>query len=118
MRTNHFTLLLLTELSIPASESLEVLKAVKSSFDVGQEEQSSSATAGGDKIPSRRGQTALELLRAEQEQPAIVTFSAKVDAMLGGGIPVGKITEFCGAPGIGKTQFRYTNNGHGSGHVA
>ena len=27
--------------------------------------------------------------------------------MLGGGVPVGKITEFCGAPGIGKTQIGY-----------
>ena len=27
--------------------------------------------------------------------------------MLGGGVPVGKITEFCGAPGVGKTQIGY-----------
>lgn len=26
------------------------------------------------------------------------------DDMLGGGVPLGKSTEFCGAPGIGKTQ--------------
>ena len=30
----------------------------------------------------------------------------QVDSMLGGGVPVGKITELCGAPGVGKTQFR------------
>jgi RAD51-like protein 2 len=36
-----------------------------------------------------------------------VTFSAGVDGMLGGGVPLGKITEICGAPGVGKTQFRY-----------
>lgn len=52
------------------------------------------------------GQSAFELLKAEQEQPFIVTFSSKVDDMLGGGIALGKITEFCGAPGIGKTQMR------------
>ena len=53
------------------------------------------------------GHSALELLRAEQLQAYIVTFSASVDGMLGGGVPLGKITEICGAPGVGKTQFRY-----------
>ena len=51
-----------------------------------------------------KGKTALELLQTEQLQNHIVTFSARIDAMLGGGVPVGKITEFCGTPGIGKTQ--------------
>ena len=36
-----------------------------------------------------------------------MTFCAGVDGMLGGGVPLGKVTEFCGAPGLGKTQFRY-----------
>jgi RAD51-like protein 2 len=53
------------------------------------------------------GLSALDILKAEQDQPFIVTFSSKVDEMLNGGVPVGKITEFCGAPGIGKTQFRW-----------
>ena len=53
------------------------------------------------------GRSALELLKAEQLQSYIVTFSAGVDGMLGGGVPLGKITEICGAPGVGKTQFRY-----------
>ena len=43
----------------------------------------------------------------EQLQGYIVTFSAKIDGILGGGVPLGKITELCGAPGVGKTQFRY-----------
>lgn len=51
-----------------------------------------------------KGKTALELLQTEQIQNHIVTFSARIDTMLGGGVPVGKITEFCGTPGIGKTQ--------------
>lgn len=54
------------------------------------------------------GKSALELLKAEQLQGYIVTFCAKVDAMLGGGIPLAKITEVCGPPGVGKTQIRYT----------
>lgn len=56
-----------------------------------------------------QGQSALELLKVEQTLSFIVTFSAKVDEMLGGGIPLGKITELCGAPGIGKTQFRFVD---------
>jgi RAD51-like protein 2 len=28
--------------------------------------------------------------------------------MLGGGVPIGKLTEFCGVPGIGKTQMGYS----------
>ena len=53
------------------------------------------------------GCTALELLNIEQDLDHIVTFSASIDGMLGGGVPVGKITEFCGSPGIGKTQLRW-----------
>uniref|UniRef100_A0A672YPA4 DNA repair protein RAD51 homolog 3 n=1 Tax=Sphaeramia orbicularis TaxID=375764 RepID=A0A672YPA4_9TELE len=48
--------------------------------------------------------TALELLQKEAELKSIVTFSSQLDAALGGGVPVGKTTEVCGVPGIGKTQ--------------
>lgn len=33
-----------------------------------------------------------------------MTFSAQLDEALGGGVPLGKTTEICGAPGVGKTQ--------------
>jgi len=49
----------------------------------------------------------LDRLRHERSQGSIVTFCAGLDDMLGGGVPLGKITEFCGAPGIGKTQMGY-----------
>ena len=48
------------------------------------------------------GSTALELL--QQEERSIVTFCSSLDAALGGGVPVGKTTELCGTPGMGKTQ--------------
>jgi RAD51-like protein 2 len=35
---------------------------------------------------------------------SIVTFCKGVDSIMGGGVPLGQITEFCGVPGIGKTQ--------------
>jgi RAD51-like protein 2 len=34
-----------------------------------------------------------------------VTFCRDLDKMLGGGIPVSAVTEICGEPGVGKTQF-------------
>lgn len=34
----------------------------------------------------------------------IITFCKALDVMLGGGIPMGHVTEICGVPGIGKTQ--------------
>jgi len=52
------------------------------------------------------GRSALEVLRSEERATPIITFSARVDEMLGGGVAPGKITEICGAPGTGKTQFR------------
>ncbi len=60
--------------------------------------------SGGHGIAMPTGQTALELLKAEQLLVSIITFCAKVDSMLGGGVSLGKVTEFCGAPGVGKTQ--------------
>jgi len=48
------------------------------------------------------GITALELL--QQEERRIVTFSSQLDALLGGGVPLGRTSELCGAPGVGKTQ--------------
>jgi RAD51-like protein 2 len=44
------------------------------------------------------------MLQQEQNASCVVTFCERLDDMLGGGVPSGKITEFCGAPGIGKTQ--------------
>eukprot|EP00934_Nitzschia_sp_Nitz4_P005415 Nitzschia sp. Nitz4//scaffold372_size14277//10216//11418//NITZ4_008944-RA/size14277-processed-gene-0.7-mRNA-1//1//CDS//3329549594//5405//frame0 len=35
---------------------------------------------------------------------SIVTFSSAVDELLGGGIPMGSLTEIAGLPGVGKTQ--------------
>ncbi|KAK2153301.1 hypothetical protein LSH36_301g02079 [Paralvinella palmiformis] len=48
--------------------------------------------------------TVLDLLQDERSQQYIVTFSEQLDTILGGGVPLTKITEICGAPGVGKTQ--------------
>ena len=70
--------------------------------DVGQ--RSLDGSAG-----SSTNRTVLEMLQDEQLQRYIITFSEQLDSILGGGVPLSKITEICGAPGIGKTQFRYGN---------
>ncbi len=50
--------------------------------------------------------TAFDLLQLDKEKTVrnITTLSSNFDAILGGGIPVGKIVEICGAAGVGKTQ--------------
>ncbi|XP_040902499.1 DNA repair protein RAD51 homolog 3 [Toxotes jaculatrix] len=75
------------EAGLSQQEALEVLQAVR--------------TDGGGASASL---TALDLLQKEEETRSIVTFSSQLDAALGGGLPVGKTTEICGAPGVGKTQ--------------
>ncbi|XP_073326450.1 DNA repair protein RAD51 homolog 3 [Pagrus major] len=83
------------EASLSQQEALEVLQAVRR---VGGGDEG----GGGGASASL---TALELLQKEEEElRSIVTFSSQLDAALGGGLPVGKTTEICGAPGVGKTQ--------------
>ena len=52
-------------------------------------------------------QSLRQLLETSHNQTSrvITTSSPAVDAMLRGGIPIGKMTEFIGPPGLGKTQF-------------
>ncbi|KAJ8266543.1 hypothetical protein GJAV_G00131640 [Gymnothorax javanicus] len=78
------------EAGISQEEAEEVLQAVRAE------------PGRGSAVASRL--TALELLEREQSLGTIVTFCSELDSMLGGGVPVGKMTEVCGAPGVGKTQ--------------
>jgi RAD51-like protein 2 len=50
------------------------------------------------------GRSALDLLRSKRSRRPIFTMNEALDAMLGGGVARGEVTEFCGVPGIGKTQ--------------
>ncbi|XP_043106119.1 DNA repair protein RAD51 homolog 3 [Puntigrus tetrazona] len=80
------------EAGISQEEALDVLKMLR---EDGQPHQQRAAT---------ESLTALDLLHQEQAVGSIVTFCSALDDALGGGVPVGKTTEICGAPGVGKTQ--------------
>jgi len=49
-------------------------------------------------------QSARQIFNLERKTCRIITFSAEMDQILGGGIALGQVTEFCGVPGVGKTQ--------------
>jgi RAD51-like protein 2 len=79
----------LSEAQISHEEALLVLKV---------------ALPESNKASSANAQTAKQLLEIECTSKRIITFCPELDTILGGGIPTGQITEFCGVPGIGKTQ--------------
>ena len=101
------------ELGVSNSEALvEIVKVVKRSCELLSAQPAPSSPLShphqshpsGGSCPQLPGVSALELLQQEGVEGSIVTFSAGIDEMLGGGVALGKVTEFCGAPGLGKTQ--------------
>ncbi|KAG2436443.1 hypothetical protein HXX76_006746 [Chlamydomonas incerta] len=48
--------------------------------------------------------SAADLLASAAATPPIVTMCRELDELLGGGVSSGQVTEFCGMPGVGKTQ--------------
>ncbi|KAF2880606.1 hypothetical protein ILUMI_25570 [Ignelater luminosus] len=57
-----------------------------------------------DLVHTPKTRSALDIYQEECVSGTILTSSKELDEALGGGIPVGLITEFCGEPGCGKTQ--------------
>ncbi|KAM4795900.1 DNA repair protein RAD51 homolog 3 [Rhinophrynus dorsalis] len=80
------------EAGISKEEALDVLHIIRGKA------QSGTASQEIQKL------TAFELLAQEQAQGYIITFCSALDEILGGGVPLAKTTEICGAPGVGKTQ--------------
>lgn len=48
--------------------------------------------------------SARDLYDRERRLRPIITFCSGLDSVLGGGVAQAQVTEFCGAPGLGKTQ--------------
>eukprot|EP01045_Picozoa_sp_COSAG04_P022858 COSAG04_NODE_2642_length_3814_cov_3.078062_5_plen_173_part_01 len=74
------------DLKVPNEEALRVLKA---------------ANAPATKLLAGAS-TALEI--AQQVRKRVSTGSRAIDGVLGGGVALGEVIEFCGPPGMGKTQ--------------
>jgi len=83
-------LILLSEASITHAEAALVLKVVFS-------DQHGNASVSG-------ARSAQQLLNAELAERSLTTFCPQLDEALGLGVPAKQITEFCGVPGVGKTQ--------------
>ena len=49
--------------------------------------------------------TAKELVSRSSSIRPIITFSREIDQVLGGGVPLGQITEICGIPGVNLSIF-------------
>ncbi|XP_071790472.1 DNA repair protein RAD51 homolog 3-like [Asterias amurensis] len=100
------------EIGISKEEALDVLTMVRSATSVSSTPNSRTPSSSTSLVgnqhhhpeSNKRTVTALEMLQYEKASPAIVTFCEDLDEMLGGGVPLSKITEICGAPGVGKTQ--------------
>uniref|UniRef100_A0A0B6YUW2 DNA repair protein RAD51 homolog 3 n=1 Tax=Arion vulgaris TaxID=1028688 RepID=A0A0B6YUW2_9EUPU len=82
-----------TEANITPAEALDVLKTLFEDINAHVRKQVTPVS-----------KSAFDLLQEEQDLRPIVTLSESLDDLMGGGVPLCKITEFCGAPGVGKTQ--------------
>lgn len=81
------------ELKLSPEEVVRLLNEIKEAAGVGRSE----------KDPT--GVSALDMFVAQQNSKRqIITFCESLDRVLGGGVALGEITEFCGSPGCGKTQ--------------
>ncbi|XP_061031160.1 DNA repair protein RAD51 homolog 3 isoform X5 [Eubalaena glacialis] len=85
------------EVGISKEEALETLQIIRRECLTNKASYAGTAESG-------KKCTALELLEQEHTQSFIITFCSALDNILGGGIPLTKTTEICGAPGVGKTQ--------------
>lgn len=52
------------------------------------------------------GRTAFDMIN-KHDKKSLSTLCEEIDQLLGDGIPIAQLTEFCGVPGIGKTQMGY-----------
>jgi RAD51-like protein 2 len=87
-----------TELGITPSAALEIVKSARQSLYGASD---NAVEKGSASVPM----TAKDLLlKFSSKSRPIITFCKSLDTVLGGGVPIGQITEFCGVPGIGKTQ--------------
>ena len=90
------------ELNITAEEALSILKSlqVTPSADGTMNTTATSLSSSS----SSSIFSAFQISNLHAGERFIITFCRAIDIMLGGGVPIGQITELVGLPGIGKTQ--------------
>lgn len=86
------------DIHVSQEEALRILKTLRGIDALPQNASASPSLLSGAK-------TAWDLLCYEKERKRISTSCAELDSLLGGGICLKEVTEICGAPGVGKTQF-------------
>lgn len=84
-----------SELSVTPSVALHILKTLQSGVN---------ASFDTNLTINQKPKSALELLEQSRNKRPIYTLCQQLDTLLGGGVHIGQLTEFCGVPGIGKTQ--------------
>jgi len=116
------------ELGVPIGEAASLFREIQGCVMASATTSVSTGTGGGGSCGSGSGQrrggtnsiasSASELVASQSlaagllgtasasssANASIITFSRHVDQLLGGGIPVGSLTEVYGMPGCGKTQ--------------
>ena len=87
-------------------------KQITAEFTISTTEaqQDDSHGGGGAELNARQLNAAIQtvsaatLMRGSAEQRTISAMCPAIDALLDGGVKLGRVTELCGVPGIGKTQ--------------
>ena len=90
------------EINCSLDTAVEVLRCATESTgsqNVHPNHASSSSSSRGSSV-----MTAKALVETAGVRRPIITYSKAMDAVLGGGVVCGQLTEFCGPPGVGKTQ--------------
>ena len=88
------------ELNITAVEALSILKSLQVTPSADGTMDTTATTTSS----SSSTFSAFQLSNLHTGERFIITFCRAIDIMLGGGVPIGQITELVGLPGIGKTQ--------------
>lgn len=76
------------EIGVTPDAALEIIRSIESSFTNKPE------------LEQTMQLTAKDLLSKHGTSRSLITFCKQIDQMLGGGVTVGQITEFCGVPGV------------------
>ena len=102
------------ETKLSLEESLQVIDEVRkhrTDSVSGQKQTTHDLSAKDAILPTNKlvpqSVSSLELFWREQGQEGVPTGCTEMDEMLGDGVPLGKMTEICGVPGIGKSQLAF-----------